>query len=199
MGKKEKRPAKVVTEATFDPEARRQWLTGFSKRKRERRMKGLAYGALKERAEKLTARAARRSANPKPKAEEATSASREPAIEKSTVEYDDSEVMEQWGSTVTVTTTLGLDVDSEDEERATALLNKQVEPEIGKDVAQISAGSLEAMKKKVAPGMGRSAKAVKRAARKRDANPHYNGGSKRKGGPDAKTLVDNASKKRKKR
>ena len=42
-------------------------------------------------------------------------------------------------------------------------------------------------------------KAVKRAARKRDANPHYNGGSKRKGGPDAKTLVDNASKKRKKR
>ena len=192
MGKREKaaKPAKVVTEATFDMEARRQWLTGFSKRKRERRMKGLAYGALKERQEKLATRAALRSGRPKPAPEPAAPA---PApAPRSTVEYADAGVLDQWGSAVTVTTTLGLDVDSEDEGLAAA---RDEPPAKREDAAQVWASSLDAMKKKVAPKMGRSAKSVNRAARKRDANPHYKGAKR---GADAKSLVEKAAKKGKK-
>lgn len=198
MGKREKKPVKVVTEATYDPEARRQWLTGFSKRKKERRMKGLAYGALKAREEKLAIRRARRAANPKPKIETpVVDAEAEAPAEKKVVEYDDGAVMDQWGSSVTVTTTLGLDVDSEDEERAARLENKNVKPAFKVDADQEYAGSLEAMKRKVAPMCARSAKSVRRGNRKRDANPHYKGGGTK--GPDAKSLVDSASGKKSKK
>ena len=49
MGRSQRnsRPPKMVTEATFDVEARKDWLQGFRKRKRERRITGLAHGALK--------------------------------------------------------------------------------------------------------------------------------------------------------
>ena len=68
MGRSQRnsRPPKMVTEATFDVEARKDWLQGFRKRKRERRLTGLAHGALKARKQKLADRAARRSMRPPP-------------------------------------------------------------------------------------------------------------------------------------
>lgn len=53
------RPAKRVRckELVFDPEARRQYLTGFSERKRQRRAYGLAMQKVKDRKAKLEARA----------------------------------------------------------------------------------------------------------------------------------------------
>ena len=68
MGRSQRssRPPKMVTEATFDVDARKDWLQGFRKRKRERRLTGLAHGALKARKQKLADRAARRSMRPPP-------------------------------------------------------------------------------------------------------------------------------------
>ena len=102
----------MVTEATFDVEARKDWLQGFRKRKRERRLTGLAHGALKARKQKLADRAARRSMRPPP-APEPVVLDEAPAT-RETVVLTDSNVVEQWGAAVTVTTTVGgLDVDAE--------------------------------------------------------------------------------------
>jgi hypothetical protein len=189
-----KEKAKVVTEATYDPDARRKWLTGFSKRKKERRLKGLAYGAMKARAEKLAERAARRAANPRPKAPPPPPP--EAPAERSTIAYADAAVVDMWGAAVTVTTTLGLDVDSEDEERAATLERRAPAPPKNRvDTAQEEAGTLEAMKRKCAPQIARTAKAARRSNRKRDANPHRDASGG--GGASAKSLVDAASGKKK--
>jgi hypothetical protein len=114
MGRSQRnsRPPKMVTEATFDVEARKDWLQGFRKRKRERRLTGLAHGALKARKQKLADRAARRSMRPPP-APEPVVLDEAPAT-RETVVLTDSNVVEQWGAAVTVTTTVGgLDVDGE--------------------------------------------------------------------------------------
>ena len=98
MGRSQRnsRPPKMVTEATFDVDARKDWLQGFRKRKRERRLTGLAHGALKARKQKLADRAARRSMRPPPAPEpvvlEDVPATRE------TVVLTDSNVVEQWGA-----------------------------------------------------------------------------------------------------
>ena len=111
----------MVTEATFDVDARKDWLQGFRKRKRERRLTGLAHGALKARKQKLADRAARRSMRPPP-APEPVVLDEAPAT-RETVVLTDSNVVEQWGAAVTVTTTVGgLDVDAEDADAAEALL-----------------------------------------------------------------------------
>uniref|UniRef100_A0A6S8DTH4 Nucleolar protein 12 n=1 Tax=Aureoumbra lagunensis TaxID=44058 RepID=A0A6S8DTH4_9STRA len=163
---------------TFDNEAREEWLTGFRKRKRERRLRGLAYGALKERQNRLAARAVRREAIKEriaalPEVPKIQSKLEEEKVQIST--FDDQELMEQWGNEVTVTTTLGFTDDDDDaflrikkpefipqhEER-----NEKERQTI--DVHQLHAGSLEAMCKKLAGKVSSSAKASRRHARARD-------------------------------
>merc|ERR1712091_838021 len=136
----------MVTEATFDVDARKDWLQGFRKRKRERRLTGLAHGALKARKQKLADRAAR------------------PAM-RETVVLTDSNVVEQWGAAVTVTTTVGgLDVDAEDADAAEQLLRGAHAPPPKKrvDSAQLEAGTLEAARRKVAHLGAQSAKRQRR-------------------------------------
>ena len=181
MGRSQRnsRPPKMVTEATFDVEARKDWLQGFRKRKRERRLTGLAHGALKARKQKLADRAARRSMRPPP-APEPVVLDEAPAT-RETVVLTDSNVVEQWGAAVTVTTTVGgLDVDAEDADAAEALLRGAHAPPPKKrvDAAQVEAGTLEAARRKVAHLGAQSAKRQRRAARKRDANPHFKGGGR---------------------
>ena len=98
MGRSQRnsRPPKMVTEATFDVDARKDWLQGFRKRKRERRPTGLAHGALKARKQKLADRAARRSMRPPP-APEPVVLDEAPAT-RETVVLTDSNVVEQWGA-----------------------------------------------------------------------------------------------------
>lgn len=154
---------------TWDDTARSEYLTGFRKRKRERRVKGHAHAALKERQAKLETRVARRARadallkrmpeQPLPLGEK----------QQATVRYDDSELMDQWGSQVTVTTTLGLDVLDESPE-----LPSPVEKRV--DVAQLRAGSFETMCKKVAATLGKSAKSSRRAALRRDRKAAARGG-----------------------
>ena len=195
MGRSQRnsRPPKMVTEATFDVEARKDWLQGFRKRKRERRLTGLAHGALKARKQKLADRAARRSMRPPP-APEPVVLDEAPAT-RETVVLTDSNVVEQWGAAVTVTTTVGgLDVDAEDRDEAEALLRGAHAPPPKKrvDAAQVEAGTLEAARRKVAHLGAQSAKRQRRAARKRDANPHFKGG----GRGAARALLDGAAAKR---
>ncbi|KAJ1455922.1 hypothetical protein M885DRAFT_616746 [Pelagophyceae sp. CCMP2097] len=162
MGKRvrEEKPEPVV--ATFDEKERREWLTGFSKRKTERRRKGLAYQALKDRKAKLEARAERRSQKTAlPTVPEPVKLN-EVAQPLPTVRYEDSDVMELWGNAVTVTTTLGLEIDSEDERAAAPTPKSRIDEE------QLRAGTLETMKKKVSLTMGRSARQERRSALKRD-------------------------------
>jgi len=195
MGRSQRnsRPPKMVTEATFDVDARKDWLQGFRKRKRERRLTGLAHGALKARKQKLADRAARRSMRPPP-APEPVVLDEAPAT-RETVVLTDSNVVEQWGAAVTVTTTVGgLDVDAEDADAAEALLRGAHAPPPKKrvDAAQVEAGTLEAARRKVAHLGAQSAKRQRRAARKRDANPHFKGG----GRGAARALLDGAAAKR---
>ena len=60
------------------------------------------------------------------------------------------------------------------------------------DSAQVDAGTLEAARRKVAHLGAQSAKRQRRAARKRDANPHFKGG----GRGAARALLDGAAAKR---
>lgn len=171
--KKARRSATLVKRAeagTWDEAARREYLTGFRKRKRERRIRGHAYEALKERQAKLEVRAARRAATQE-RLETLVLPEETPApASKSTVVYDDAEVMDQWGAEVTVTTTLGLDAP---ESATKAGPSRQ---EMRRDVAQLRAGSLEAMRTKVAARLGGSAKAARRAALRRDRKAAAKGG-----------------------
>ena len=141
---------------TFDEAARKDWLTGFRKRKRERRLRGLAHGALKEREAKLAIRKEKRELK---KARAMPQVPEEPDVkEPENVVYDDKQVMDQWGAEVTVTTTLGLDAVEED----------VVKPIVNVDRAQKHAGSLEAMMKKISGTV--SSKQARRAKKKRDRN-----------------------------
>lgn len=154
---------------TWDDTARNEYLTGFRKRKRERRVKGHAHAALKERQAKLETRAARSA-----RADALLKRLPEQTLplgekQQATVCYDDSEVMDQWGSQVTVTTTLGLDVLDE-----SAPPHSPVEKRV--DVAQLRAGSFETMRKKVAATLGKSAKSTRRAALRRDRKAAARGG-----------------------
>lgn len=194
MGKRDRgsRPPKMVTEATFDVAARKDWLQGFSKRKRQRRMTGLAHGALKARKQKLADRATRRLMRPPPAPEPVLI--HEPAA-RSVAVLDDVDVVRQWGAAVTVTTTVGgLDVDDEDAAEAEELLRGAAEPPAHKvDEAQVECGTLDFLRRKVSGQVGgRSAKAQRRSDRKRDANPHFKGG----GRGAARSLLDSAAGKR---
>ena len=154
---------------TFDEKERTEWLEGFRKRKRERRLRGLAHGALKDREVRLALRAERRTARQeRVRTVEAIVADRMgPDFAKKEVKrYDDPEVVDQWGQGVTVTTTLGLDVEDQEISRK----------KTGIDTAQRRAGTLEAMMKKLAGKVAGSAKKDGRAARRRDRKAAAKGG-----------------------
>lgn len=139
---------------TWDDTARDEYLSGFRKRKRERRVKGHAHAALKERQARLDARKARREAL---KARLARLPDVAKIQESTTTTRDD---LDLFGNQVVVSTTLGLDVADDDKKEA---------PPQRVDTAQLRAGSLSAMCKKVAAKLGgSSAKALKRAALRRD-------------------------------
>lgn len=166
---------------TWDDAARDEYLSGFRKRKRERRVKGHAYAALKERQVRLDARKERREAL---KARLARLPEMAKIQEATTTTRDD---LDLFGNQVTVTTTLGLDVADDPKPK----------PEQRVDTAQVRAGSLSAMCKKVAAKLGgSSAKAMKRAALRRDRKAAAKAG-KRLG--TSATSTPDASKRRKRR
>lgn len=178
---------------TWDDNARTDYLTGFRKRKRERRITGHAFAALKARRMKLEERAQRR-ASVDQKKKHLAPINELPAPKKEVVRYDDKQVMNQWGSEVTVTTTLGL----EEEEKVVAAVPKKE----GVDTEQLFAGTLDAMKKKVKL----DSKQSRRAALRRDRKAAAKSGKvlgRRKGGGDGSstksTSRDGPPQKRKKR
>ncbi|KAJ8610608.1 hypothetical protein CTAYLR_007153 [Chrysophaeum taylorii] len=142
---------------TWDDQARAAYLTGFEKRKRERRIRGHAHQALKARKARLEARAERR-ASRRYRTPPATIVVKEEKEAPTTVRYDDSEVMSLWGTEVTVTTTLGLE---------DAAAPKKKEQREGVDEAQLRAGTLEAMCAKV-KGSLLGGRADSKAKRRRD-------------------------------
>ena len=109
---------------SFDDEARKDYLGGFRKRKKERRVKGLAFGKVKARRERLEARKQRREEDPVRKHKLVVPELKQERKELETLEYDTEEIVEQWGDVVTVTTSLGLPEEQEsdmpfDDEEAT--------------------------------------------------------------------------------
>lgn len=165
----------------FDDGAREEYLTGFRKRKTERRKQGLAWGKLKERKARLQERKQRREEDPtrhvKVKVPELK-------VEKKalpTVCYDTEEMMQQWGDVVTVTTSLGLPdeedgglfYDEKDSRDLTSRLKEVVastqQPRRGvMDDEQYKAGSLVEMEKKI------NLNNVKKKEKPRDPRDHNN-------------------------
>ena len=112
---------------SFDVDARKEYLTGFAKRKAERRKRGHAFEALKrhkakreltrerreERGRKVEAALGESAAAWAARAA-ASRAGEAPRVLE-TVEYRDSALVEQWGDVVTVETTLGVAAPDDDE------------------------------------------------------------------------------------
>ena len=105
---------------SFDVDARKEYLSGFAKRKAERRKRGHAFEALKRHKAKRELTRERREERGR-KVEAAlgesavASAARAAALRAGEapcvlekVEYRDSALVEQWGDVVTVETTLGI-------------------------------------------------------------------------------------------
>lgn len=130
-----KRPPRRADTITFDPQARSAFLTGFSARKQQRRMFGLAMQKVKDRKARLEQRAARKSAE-KEQVEQSEK-QREQILEaivaehkhqkvkalKQTEEeidqvqtYQDTETTQHWGGKVIVTTSTHIPDEDEDEE-----------------------------------------------------------------------------------
>ena len=102
---------------SFDNKARVEYITGFRKRKLERRKRGHAHEALKVRKAKREATKERREdRHRRVKAALGESAAASVARTREadapraleTVEYHDERLVEQWGDVVTVETTLGI-------------------------------------------------------------------------------------------
>jgi hypothetical protein len=94
----------------FDEEARTEWLTGFRKRKQERRKHGLAMQLLKDKKEKRE----KRKANAPPKLEETKDMSeKSSAIEvkkvSQTTVFDDDNTTGMFGGAVSVVVNEGID------------------------------------------------------------------------------------------
>ncbi|CAN0486656.1 unnamed protein product [Ectocarpus sp. 12 AP-2014] len=128
-------------EVVFDPDARKDYLTGFHKRKQARRRFGLAMQEIKDRKERLEERKERREAmkerreelgvqedlgsfDIKAKARENAKAKAEQLVE---VDFEDGHTQAMFGDTVTVTTVVGIpDSDDEEDARETARLEKEL-------------------------------------------------------------------------
>ncbi|CAM9972186.1 unnamed protein product, partial [Ectocarpus fasciculatus] len=143
---------KPRVEVVFDPDARKDYLTGFHKRKQARRRFGLAMQEIKDRKERLEERKERREAmkerreelgvqedlgsfDIKAKAREDAKAKAEQLVE---VDFEDGHTQARetfglmkkyamFGDTVTVTTVVGIpDSDDEEDARETARLEKEL-------------------------------------------------------------------------
>eukprot|EP00903_Cladosiphon_okamuranus_P006752 g6587.t1 len=128
-------------EVVFDPDARKDYLTGFHKRKLARRRFGLAMQEIKDRKERLEERKERREAmkerreelgvqedlesfDIKAKAREEAKAKVDDLVQ---VDFDDGHTQAMFGDTVTVTTAAGIpDSDDEEDARETARLEKEL-------------------------------------------------------------------------
>jgi ribosomal RNA-processing protein 17 len=121
-------------EITFDEDARKEFLTGFSERKRQRRAFGLAMQKVKDRQAKLEERKEAKDALLE-RVEEAEQAKEvlvqqrldkrptgepdeiDPAIAAAkTITYQDDQTQQQWGGQVIVTTTMVLQNDDDDDD-----------------------------------------------------------------------------------
>ena len=124
---------------SFDVDARKEYLTGFAKRKAERRKRGHAFEALKRhKAKKELTRERREERGRKVEAalgESAVASAARAAASRAgeapcvleTVEYRDSALVEQWGDVVAVETTLGIAA-ADDEVHFGALLPEPPAP-----------------------------------------------------------------------
>ena len=98
----------------FDDQARREHLTGFSARKRARRVHGLAQQKRKEQLALRQHRAERKEAEasgPKEEEEEEEEEKKDQHKVEETVVYQDSQTQDQWGGNVIVTATSELPED----------------------------------------------------------------------------------------
>ncbi|CAM9224962.1 unnamed protein product [Pylaiella littoralis] len=142
---------KPRVEVVFDPDARKDYLTGFHKRKQARRRFGLAMQEIKDRKERLEERKERREAlkerreelgvredldsfDIKAKAREQAKAKADEQVE---VDFKDCHTQAMFGDTVTVTTVVGIpDSDDEEDARETARLEKELLQEKKKQRAE---------------------------------------------------------------
>ncbi|OQS00328.1 hypothetical protein THRCLA_06017, partial [Thraustotheca clavata] len=119
MGKKTKNVKKSKVIVSFDAEKRKEYLTGFSKRKLERRRFGHDMEAFKKQKALIEARKMRKAEQKKlleslPEVAEVKVVAEDKDTE--VVEYNDEHTQGKFGHAVTVTTTVGeLKSDSEDE------------------------------------------------------------------------------------
>lgn len=122
---------KPRVEVVFDPDARKDYLTGFHKRKQARRRFGLAMQEIKDRKERLEDRKERREAMKERREElgvkenleefdikaKAREQAKARANELVSVDFEDTHTQAMFGDTVTVTTVVGIP-DSDDEDAA---------------------------------------------------------------------------------
>eukprot|EP00752_Nemacystus_decipiens_P004586 g4186.t1 len=146
---------KPRVEVVFDPDARKDYLTGFHKRKQARRRFGLAMQEIKDRKERLEERKERREAmkerreelgvqedlesfDIKAKAREEAKAKADELVQ---VDFEDGHTQAMFGDTVTVTTVVGIpDSDDEEDARETARLEKELLQEKKRKRAEKLAG-----------------------------------------------------------
>lgn len=140
-GPTKKKPAQRkptrVKEVVFDPEARQAYLQGFSDRKKQRRVFGLAMQQVKDRQSKLDDRADRKKAmeeqveaaekqkeelrrNEESKQEKRFTNDIEQPVEEDRVEtFADEQTQTKWGGSVVVTTTTNFFDSEEDDDNPT--------------------------------------------------------------------------------
>ncbi|CAM9347392.1 unnamed protein product [Chrysoparadoxa australica] len=164
MGKKAYKAPKM--EVSFDPDARKDYLTGFRKRKQERRRFGLAMQKMKDRKERLGERKDRREAE-KERLEElgldgglerfdlkgglgsAPGADEGEAPKRTVEEYNDEATHAMFGDHVTVTTVEGIvESDGEDEVDEELMQHKKTS-HARKRQADIERWSITEVKKRV--------------------------------------------------
>ncbi|KAG5191126.1 hypothetical protein JKP88DRAFT_266655 [Tribonema minus] len=131
-GDRKKGKKRPITEISFDPEARTEYLQGFHKRKQERRRFGLAMQQIKDRKERLEERKEKRVANQEKldelglgsrdlgefdmKAQRRKATAADPERGAEVVDFADDATRAMFGGDVTVTTTFGIAPGSDDEE-----------------------------------------------------------------------------------
>ena len=181
-----KRPKEIV----FDPEARRDYLRGFSERKKQKRAYGLAMQKVKDRKAKLESRKELRAAeleqieeaerlkeqaqlNQTVESEEeengsddASSSNEKEANEderdNTTTTYQDDATQQQWGGDVVVTTSMNLLDSDDDEDEAPPKKQQRTAKHKSRDTEQEYAGNVEKFLAQLKQKM--PAKSAKKAA-----------------------------------
>jgi hypothetical protein len=182
-------------EIVFDPEARKEYLRGFSERKQKRRSYGLAMQKVKDRKAKLEQRAEKRDAvreqmedTEKHKEEllqvvlaeigvdaypSAAAVEEKEKCLDNVQTYQDKETLSHWGGDVVVTTSTRFPGDSSEEDEETTEDNprkKQPKQQKGTDEAQEYAGNVDKFLLKLKGNMP--------GKKKKDNDRHQKGGGK---------------------